>query len=171
MPETDDDLEAAFLQRFRAARKRADLTQEDIADGLGVTQQTVAKIEKGQQRLRLSEAGQLARLVGVPLERLLGLPGPSESTEGLLERLDFERKVYERLRGALDHSESEMKALDDQRTVLANEIAVMQRIAWFARGEGAMVRARIASLEDALAERGEALPEGALSHGEHQEEG
>jgi transcriptional regulator with XRE-family HTH domain len=169
-PSPDRDLQAVFLERFSAARKRQGrhVTQHDIAAVLGVSQQTVAKMENGQQRLRLNEVEKLAQVVGVPLAELLGF-GPSESTESLLARLDDERTRRDLASGAIALSDEKLAEFQAQLSEVQADIDTWRRGKWFMTNDRSMAEANIASLERELAERGELPPEG-VDDGEHQEE-
>lgn len=46
-----------------AARKAADLTQQDVADGLGRPQSFVAKVESGERRIDVVEFLQICRIM------------------------------------------------------------------------------------------------------------
>jgi putative transcriptional regulator len=54
----------------REQRSAVGLTQADLAAALGVSRQTVISIENGRYLPSLPLAFRLARLFGVPLERL-----------------------------------------------------------------------------------------------------
>ncbi|MEZ4648585.1 MAG: helix-turn-helix transcriptional regulator [Candidatus Eisenbacteria bacterium] len=58
------------LRRFRKTR---DLTQQDLADRLGVTRQTIISIEKGKYRPSIELALLLAREFACPVEDLFEL--------------------------------------------------------------------------------------------------
>ena len=45
------------------ARKRADLTQQEVADRLGRTQSFVAKVESGERRIDVVEFLQICRIM------------------------------------------------------------------------------------------------------------
>ena len=52
----------AFLQRLRAARKEAGLTQEDVAARLQVPQSYVSKCESGERRVDVIELLEFAEI-------------------------------------------------------------------------------------------------------------
>ena len=58
------------LKRHRAGRG---LTQEELADRVGVTRQTIISIERGRYSPSIELALRLARLFGVPVEALFEL--------------------------------------------------------------------------------------------------
>ena len=55
----------AFLDTLRAARAKAELTQQELADRLGKPQSFVAKYEKGERRIDVVEFVVLADAIGV----------------------------------------------------------------------------------------------------------
>lgn len=58
----------AVGERLAAARRVAGLSQAMAATRLGTAQSRIAKLETGARRLLFSEAVDLARLYGVPIE-------------------------------------------------------------------------------------------------------
>lgn len=57
---------------------RDGLTQQDLADRVGVTRQTILSIEKGRYNPTIGLALLLARELEVPLEELFELEGESD---------------------------------------------------------------------------------------------
>jgi DNA-binding XRE family transcriptional regulator len=73
----DADPEAArlaelFGRNLRDARAAARLTQAQLAERAGITQQYVSRVESGRQNLTLSTMTALARMVGRDVVSLLG---------------------------------------------------------------------------------------------------
>ena len=65
-----DDIRNAL----RRHRLMADgMTQQDLADRVGVTRQTILSIEKGRYNPSVGLALRLARVFGVPVEELFAL--------------------------------------------------------------------------------------------------
>jgi transcriptional regulator with XRE-family HTH domain len=60
--------------RIAQARKDHGLTQQQLADELGVAQQTLAHYEVGRARLPASMLPTLARLLTLSMDELMGLP-------------------------------------------------------------------------------------------------
>ncbi|MGA5182952.1 helix-turn-helix domain-containing protein [Streptomyces pseudogriseolus] len=61
--------------RLTAARRRAGLTQHQVAAQLGLPRSGVSEIETGHRKVYATELGHLARLYGEPVDNLLaGLP-------------------------------------------------------------------------------------------------
>ena len=70
-----------FGRRLRAARRKAKLTQEELAARAGMSRPSLANVERGNQRVALHQFAELAAAVGVEPADLL--PG----REGLAARL------------------------------------------------------------------------------------
>jgi transcriptional regulator with XRE-family HTH domain len=62
-----------MLARLREARRRAGLTQEQVAHALGEPQWFVSRCESGMRRVDAVELMHSARLYGSTVTRLLGL--------------------------------------------------------------------------------------------------
>ena len=56
--------------QLRARRMAADLTQQELADRVGVTRQTILSIEKGRYSPTIGLALRLAHTLGVAVEEL-----------------------------------------------------------------------------------------------------
>ena len=63
--------------RLKAARAAAGLTQQGLADGVGVTRQTVVAIEKGDYNPTVRLCVDICRALGVTLNELFW-PGEDE---------------------------------------------------------------------------------------------
>ena len=70
-----------FGERVRAAREAAGLTQQQVADELGITQPSYALWERHAVALKPEQIAKLARIVGVRVEDLLN-PAPTQSRRG-----------------------------------------------------------------------------------------
>jgi transcriptional regulator with XRE-family HTH domain len=80
-----------FGRRFRAARERAHLTQQDVANALGVDWRQIQRYDSGTALPRSSRIPELAKILGIEPSYL-----EEPQTEPLIERL--ERKVDEQAR-------------------------------------------------------------------------
>lgn len=60
-----------FLERLRAVRMRAKLTQAEVARRLGKPQSYVSKSESGERRVDAAELAAFAAVYGVPVKVLL----------------------------------------------------------------------------------------------------
>ena len=72
---TMDDRDATFFKalgaRIAKARKERGLTQHQLADALGIAQQTLAHYEVARARIAASLIPQVAELLGLTLDELL----------------------------------------------------------------------------------------------------
>ena len=79
-----------LLQRLRAARRSRDLTQQDVASKLGLTQSHVSKCESGERRIDVIELFHFAELYNVSVYYFLP---PPRSEAGRLARLVHDRNT------------------------------------------------------------------------------
>jgi transcriptional regulator with XRE-family HTH domain len=100
------DERAFFVQlgaRIAELRKGADITQVQLAEFLGVSQQTVNAYEAGHRRMAISALPRLARLLGVSIEELIGEPvkpgkrGPTPIWQRKVERLSRLPKTQQKV--------------------------------------------------------------------------
>jgi transcriptional regulator with XRE-family HTH domain len=75
MNPSKDPQYAKFLDRLRAARKQAGLTQAEVASRLGRPQSFVSKSESGERRVDAVELARFARLYGRRVGFFLGQRG------------------------------------------------------------------------------------------------
>ncbi|MCB1163740.1 MAG: helix-turn-helix transcriptional regulator [Candidatus Krumholzibacteriia bacterium] len=68
------------LKRHRQA---AELTQQELADRVGVTRQTIISIERGRYRPSIELALELARVFRLPVESLFSLEEGAPNNEHL----------------------------------------------------------------------------------------
>lgn len=87
--------EKAFFKalgaRIAELRKGADMTQQQLADLLGISQQQVASYEVGRRRVPVSALPSIARALVVSIEELIGeepKPGRRGPTPKLLQQLE-----------------------------------------------------------------------------------
>ena len=66
-----DPIYEEFGRRLRSARKAANLTQEALAERVGLTRTSITNIEKGRQHVSLHMLFSLAAAVGVQPVQLL----------------------------------------------------------------------------------------------------
>ena len=67
---------------LRELRVGSRLTQDDVAERLGVPQSLVSKLESGERRLKLDEAWAYADALGVPAVELFAAVGESVGAIG-----------------------------------------------------------------------------------------
>lgn len=58
---------SVFLQRLRSARRRAGMTQQQLAEATGQTQSFVSKCERGERRVDVVELGRFCTALGLSL--------------------------------------------------------------------------------------------------------
>jgi ribosome-binding protein aMBF1 (putative translation factor) len=81
-----DELDALIAGRVRAARARARMRQEDLADELGWSRPVVGTLEAGTRRVTLADAVLLCRALDITLNELLqGAPNEVFRSLGLTE--------------------------------------------------------------------------------------
>lgn len=61
--------------RVKELRKKSDLSQEQLADQLGVYRNTISNWERGYSRISLTNAENLAQFFQVSIDYLLGRSG------------------------------------------------------------------------------------------------
>lgn len=95
--------EEKAMEHFRALRKRARLTQEQAAEKLGVSKNTISRIERGETALSVDMALKVHDAFFVSIDYLLGLtpyedrePPCSNSCEELINaQNDIDRLMQE----------------------------------------------------------------------------
>lgn len=93
-------------QRLRAVREQLNMTQDAVAEYLGVTRPVVSNLENGKRPIALSELTRLAMLYGFPVQYFLGDDRAAE--DGVLalfrsrELTDTDRKKLAWLHGFLE---------------------------------------------------------------------
>ncbi|MDD3222078.1 MAG: transcriptional regulator [Clostridia bacterium] len=61
---------AEFLCQLKAYRQKKNMTQEQLADMVGVRRETIMRLEKAQYNPSLKLAIDISRAVGVPIEEI-----------------------------------------------------------------------------------------------------
>ena len=94
----------ALGARVAGLRKNANITQVQLAETLGVSQQTINAYELGVRRIPVSALPTLARVLGTGLEELLGESqaatkkrGPAPKLQQQVERLAQLPKAQQRV--------------------------------------------------------------------------
>ncbi|MBE5214921.1 helix-turn-helix domain-containing protein [Pectobacterium sp. A535-S3-A17] len=84
--------------RIALARKAQQLTQQQLAEQLGIAQQTMAHYEGGRLKVSAALLPQLAQILSLSLDELLGLPATRQgSKRGPVSRLEQQIDVISRL--------------------------------------------------------------------------
>ena len=91
-------------RRVAQLRQQARMSQQAVADELGIAQQTLAHYEVGRLRMPVSLLPKLAELFGVPGDELLGLNstragkrGPTPLLQKQIERLNRLPKAQQKV--------------------------------------------------------------------------
>jgi transcriptional regulator with XRE-family HTH domain len=95
MTQEEKDFFVALGGRIAALRKEAGLTQTQLGEALGISQQHMASFEAGRRRVPVSALSLLGRALGVTVEDLLGdtaapaakRRGPAPKLQRQLERV------------------------------------------------------------------------------------
>ena len=74
--------------RIALARKELQLTQQQLAEQLGIAQQTMAHYEGGRLKVSASLLPQLTQILNLSLDELLGLPTRRTAKRGPTSRLE-----------------------------------------------------------------------------------
>ncbi len=75
-----------FCELLKTTRKKAKLSQNELAAQLGVTQQAVGKWEAGKSSPDPSTVARIAELLGTTTDYLLGLHNESDETQAATDR-------------------------------------------------------------------------------------
>lgn len=109
-------------EKINELRKKNSMTQETLADAIGVTAQAVSKWERGVANPDLYLIPALAELFGVTADELLGLPSKNSDTNASYNEKLEQRLLYlERLVGMLmagDANEALEYSLSEARPLL-----------------------------------------------------
>lgn len=125
--DTATETDRRFAANFKAARERAKLSQREVADhlrerGIPWHQQTVVRLESGEQRVRLGEAEALADIVG-------------SSVSLLMRPADLDRAASDILSAAAKVRESRRK-LAEATARFDTDVAWLRRLLDKAREKG-----------------------------------
>lgn len=74
-------------RRLYRARRRAGLTQEGLAELVGLSRTSITNIEKGRQKLLLHTLGDLAKVLNVEASALLPRSRPTPASADLVESM------------------------------------------------------------------------------------
>jgi len=85
-----DDLKQHLARALRTARIRKGLTQEAVAEKVGVTTETISNTERAQSLLTLDVFLRLVDLLDIELTKLIGVPPAARRTTPKRGRLESE---------------------------------------------------------------------------------
>lgn len=83
--------------RIALARKELQLTQQQLSEQLGVAQQTMAHYEGGRLKVSAALLPQLAQILNLSLDELLGLPSQRLAKRGPASRLEQQIEIISQM--------------------------------------------------------------------------
>ncbi|MDR3739880.1 MAG: helix-turn-helix transcriptional regulator [Terracidiphilus sp.] len=104
----DEQFFKALGTRISCARKAHKLTQQQLAERLGIAQQTLAHYEGGRLRLPASLLPELTRTLGLSSDELLGQNVTPDGKRGPSSKLQQQIEAISRLPKARQRFVSEM---------------------------------------------------------------
>jgi transcriptional regulator with XRE-family HTH domain len=72
------NLRGQFGKKLRKIRRDRDMTQEQLAEAIGVTLDFISRMERGQDAASFETLEKLAKALGVPVSELFQFPQESE---------------------------------------------------------------------------------------------
>ncbi|RMH93493.1 helix-turn-helix domain-containing protein [Lysobacter pythonis] len=101
----DPDFYRQLGRQIAQRRKALGLTQTDLAEHLGIAQQTMAHYEGGTARIAVAMLPTVARVLDVSIEELIGTPakrtagkrGPASKLQQQLERISQLPRARQRI--------------------------------------------------------------------------
>lgn len=100
-----------FGERLKSLRKAADITQQELADRVGIHLQTVSKWERGITEPDMCMFGEIASALGVTIEELWGVPSAEESCGGVFDVAALGRAILSERRRAGESQSALAQAL------------------------------------------------------------
>jgi transcriptional regulator with XRE-family HTH domain len=101
---TDKAFYTQLGQRLTEARKARGMTQVQLAEALGIAQQTLAHYEGGKVRVAVALLPPIAEILDISIDELIGAPakragkrGPAPQLQQKIERLTRLPKAQQRL--------------------------------------------------------------------------
>ncbi|KAE8754905.1 helix-turn-helix domain-containing protein [Paraburkholderia madseniana] len=104
----DEQFFKALGARIASARKAHEFTQQQLAEQLGIAQQTLAHYEGGRLRLPASLLPELTRTLGLSSDELLGQNVTPDGKRGPSSKLQQQIEAISRLPKARQRFVSEM---------------------------------------------------------------
>ena len=105
-------MDGAFGGRLKELRKAAGYTQAQFSERLNVHLQTVSKWERGVSEPDIALLGEMAAVLNVPLERLVGAPIPEQPFAGAFDSVRFGKKLCSARKGRGEGQEAVARVCD-----------------------------------------------------------
>ncbi|SDX46077.1 DNA-binding transcriptional regulator, XRE-family HTH domain [Marininema mesophilum] len=83
-----------FPHKLKSIRKAKKLTQQEVADRLGISRQAYGYYEKGTRQPDIDSLNQIADIFDVSIDDLLNRSAPSEANIDLKEILNQSQKAH-----------------------------------------------------------------------------
>jgi transcriptional regulator with XRE-family HTH domain len=99
-----------FGTRLASLRKERRITQRELAEVLGCSQQQVLSFEKGRRRIPLSMLPTLVSALGISFEELFGMQGKSRRRRGPVTKLEKQAMELSKLPRQMQTFVSQMLA-------------------------------------------------------------
>lgn len=102
MPVNEEQFSKELGSRIASFRKARGLTQQQLADSLGLKQYAIANYETGRYKVPVTMIPELASLLGVEVNALLGMepqrkkPGPASKLQKQMEKISGLPKEQQR---------------------------------------------------------------------------
>ena len=81
------------MNRIATERKRLDLTQEELAEKLNISQKSISKYETGARKPSFETLTEMAKLFNVSTDYLLGISDSRTGNSGLFADTPFPRRT------------------------------------------------------------------------------
>lgn len=117
------------MNRIKELRKQKKVTQEEVAEAIGVTRRGFQKWENGESQITLKNATQLADYFGVPLTYLLNQEEEWEKLQKLHQKLptvkEFDEALFKKQENRFKRfvqfvSDEDMKVKDRNLVLIFN---------------------------------------------------
>ncbi len=66
-----DTRHAELIRRLKEARQEQGISQEELAEYLGLPQSVVSRLESGQRKVSAIELRDMSELLGIPMDQLV----------------------------------------------------------------------------------------------------
>jgi transcriptional regulator with XRE-family HTH domain len=136
-------MEKEVLERIRLLREQKKLTQSEMAVRLGTVQPNYQRIETGVTALTLDKLAQIAAVLEVPIEKLLGLGGTSPPINGKGENGsselvdDYKDTHIKYLNGVIKHYDALLKIWEEfSKDLMTSEFTQSMPNPYFAHISG-----------------------------------
>lgn len=128
----------AIGNRIKAAREDRDITQKLLAEQIFISPSTMNRIEKGEKDVSVEQLGQIANILDVKIEYLLGIDKDTSFVDdfiALFDRLTTSKDFFAEDSGVYS-AENLMYSMDKEYIVLTGKPALFELIREIAKIKG-----------------------------------